>query len=295
MLGEDGESGGDEEGEDGKPFPFDRRQGRHWKYEWVPFTGPRGGKGFENTDPPHTKVYGGRPGRRTRSAGMTASDAARHVESVRADPSPEAVAGLAKTLAGMTFAELGKLKKRLGIAAGGETKTAAAEKISKEAARRLTEREHWTREARKAGIRPPSLLAKEAFHTRKEYNAGVKEVESAVARARQLFAHFNGGKKLTRAAKAFVDGDYSTLPQWDVIAEHVAGEFPGLLGKEADWGGEAEDMGYEQKLFDLVGAGKLPRLGYGDSLRQTFERLTGGKPAAADEAAPFAKGKSNGR
>jgi hypothetical protein len=240
-----------------------------------------------------SKVAASKPTKPTRP---THEEAHKQISAVKANPTPEGVRHVADLLGKMTVKEINDVKRSLGIRAGGN-KSALMAKLTHEATRRVTEKEHWTRQARAAGIKPPTLIHTAARQMTQHANEAVRDIQGAVKRARKLYAHYTEGKLLTRSMRAFRDGDYSQIPHWDVITEGVVGDYPGLLGPTSGWeDAYSGETGNEQKLFDLVAAG-MPKLRkVADHYSDALDYLRGTKghlPREEEEdAVPFAEGNS---
>lgn len=208
---------------------------------------------------------------------MSVEDALKHVELVRENPSPEDVKALAGVLVNMRGKDLHTLKKRLGVRAGGR-KSVLSEKLAKLATQRLTVREHYAREARKAGIRPADLY-RHARELRGIHGQLVDEANGAITRARDLFAHYNDGQQLRRSNRAFRDGDHTQLGGWDKIAATVASDFPGVFAG-------TDDQQAEQLLYDLIAGGRPRKMAHEDGYKNALGYLVDKRQRDEDEV-PF--------
>lgn len=234
------------------------------------------------------------PGARA-PARPTADEVRSHIERVRGAPTAAGVAGLAAALSRMTVSQLQAVKKELGLWAGG-AKPELARKIAEQATRRLTEREHWAREARKAGVRPADLHAtmRDVHRLGRDY---VGSVASLVRDARRLYAADNPGKVLTRSHRAFRGGDMHQIAGFDTMSRTLAGRYPELLGAHGYDHSDAYDPDSGEaasRLYDFLNAGTPAPPARADSYRQALEYLadvgTGAttrprKKAAADAGA----------
>ncbi len=219
----------------------------------------------------------GKPRRPARPARPSADEAAGHFETASAEPTAENLATLADSLSRMTVKEIQAAKKKAGVRAGGN-KAELTAKLLGEAKRRLTNRQKWEREARKAGVKPADLhgTAREVQRVAEE---PVRLANQAVDLARAAYRDYNG-RTLSRGAPAWRDGDHANVPRWDEIAAAVAGEVHEISGSM----GEEE---WAETLFHLVRAGpqRLPTAE--DSYRIALDHLTQGSPASNGRHVPL--------
>ncbi len=199
-----------------------------------------------------------------------------HLEDIHNAGTPEKVAALAGVLSQLTVAELHEIKSEMGVWAGGK-KPQLAEKLARLAGKHVGDREHATREARKAGIKPKALFA-HAREVRKTSNEHVDSTNLINKRAREMYADYNG-KKLRADHPAFKDGDHTQLGHFDEIVRDLANEFPEAFPDVAfrhDTGSVDESKSQEaaQKAYDILAAGKLSRVKFADSYRLALNYMS---------------------
>lgn len=212
-----------------------------------------------------------RPGRRERP---TAEDARQAIQRVKEDgPTPSAVRQVAELLHSMKKEDIQGIKKELGLWAGGN-KAQLAQKVADQATARISQRQQWAREARKAGVPQRDFFAAHAEirRTQAEY---VREVRSMLTQTRKLYAQQNGGVLLTRGHPAFRGGDPAGIRGFDEIAQVMADRFPGLLGAHGYRGdGETDQAG--RMLYDFLAAGSPPMPATDDTMRQALDYVASG-------------------
>lgn len=219
------------------------------------FTSGSGGSGGDKDKPSAHS-----PGKVPRA---TPEDARAHIKSVRANPTPQGVQNVARTLSRMTVKELTSLKKELGIRAGGN-KSALTQKLAHEATRRLTVRQSAERQARAIGASPKDLAITARF-VRQTHNEVADEVKSVLGEARRQFTQFTDGGRLTRGMKAFRGGDWTEIPHFDQIAASLQARYPDLLGQD--------EQDAPERLFTLLAGGPPPRMNYEESYRMAIDHL----------------------
>ena len=198
----------------------------------------------------------------------TVEEAHALIEEAGIQPDREKLAGLANSLSLMTVKDLHEVKKRLGLRAGGR-KSELAAKISKLATARITEKEHFAREARKVGVRPQDLhrQMQERMHL---HNMHAKQLREVVVQAYRRYPAFADGFRLTRSMRGFRNRDWNAVPGFDTLARSLAGSYPEVLGAhgyDADRGYDANENEAAEKLFELIEAGPAPLL----SRREAYE------------------------
>lgn len=177
----------------------------------------------------------------------------------------------------LTVKQIGELKRRLGIRAGGN-KSVLAGKLAAQALKQTTTREKWQREARKAGIQPDELLshAHEIRHVDRQMKEDIRE---AITAASNLYRHYSG-TPLRRNHPAFREGDHSQLKRWDEVTNSIREMHPGLFDND-------DDADHEQRLLDLVRVG-IPPLkswdGYYSAALDSIQSQPGYEPP--DHASP---------
>ena len=198
----------------------------------------------------------------------TVEEAHALIEEAGIQPDREKLVGLANSLSLMTVKDLHEVKKRLGLRAGGR-KSELAAKISKLATARITEKEHFAREARKVGVRPQDLhrQMQERMHL---HNMHAKQLREVVVQAYRRYPAFADGFRLTRSMRGFRNRDWNAVPGFDTLARSLAGSYPEVLGAhgyDADRGYDANENEAAEKLFELIEAGPAPLL----SRREAYE------------------------
>jgi hypothetical protein len=190
------------------------------------------------------------------------------------EPTQEKVQELIHHLSHLTVAEVRQIKRGLGIRASGR-KAELVAKVAKLAAMRLTLAERYHREAVKLGHSPRDLEGM-AAQAREVHNNFIETINRVQSDARKLYSAMNPGKVLTRSMSAFRGGDLASIPGFDSIARTLAGRYPEVLGDHGytrEGGFDEKQDEASQRLYDLLAAGKLPRMTIEGSYQTAVKEL----------------------
>jgi len=205
--------------------------------------------------------------------------AATQLNTILASPhnaTPKHTADMVRLLKNLSTDEIHALKKQHGLRVGGK-KAELAQKLTQAAQRILTQKQEYERQARIKGVPPAYVtgLAKQNYKLAAGY---VREARQLIWAARDNYESMTGKKMRIMRANGRMDP--SSIPELELIARGLKGEYPGFLNPESD------DTENARVLFDLLltGGPKLPDREqlYKDAIEQaSYERQK------SEDAVPF--------
>lgn len=195
----------------------------------------------------------------------------RQVEKTLDSPSTRSAASLERALSTLSVRDLQRLKREMGIRAGGY-KAQTTRKLAEQITRNVSAVEKMSREARALG-HSKAALKHYAHEYRKLHNEQADRVNAMLREVRKRYEGLTG-KKLSRNNPAFNGGDYTKLKGWDEIARTLAGDrrFSDLL-HDAGYRGRGDEKKAYQTLFELYKAGNVPRMGYREGYEKSLDYL----------------------
>lgn len=216
----------------------------------------------------------------TRTYGHDLEDARQALKAVVDSPhsfSPDDLHAVSSKLKQLTAEHINQLKKELGIRAGG-TKDALVHKINKAAQQSLNLQQQYERQARAKGV-PAAYVTQIAREDHKRATAFVKDARKLVMMARQYYRTLKDGKTLSLAMPAFKDGDPAGIPELEIIARGLQGEFPVILRGE-------DSTENARILYDLLLTGGPSMPSREDAFKQALDRAESEEKSRMD-AVPF--------